>query len=213
MARPDHFRTWGLGAIGIGILFLVINLVLTIITITSNSIPWRFFLDVFLSTEGDSSRASARFAVLVWGAPILLVIGAVLLIVDRAGAASTMEKVYQRYMQGGYAAGWASIGASVIVERNQRAPVGVLTHPTQQSAESASLAAFLHQRVLTMDPQSSNRLTRNLRKIRFTERALPVAAAFPDVNAPNLLTQAHDTDPVVVVPLGDVWQVLELKKR
>lgn len=204
---------FGVLALGIGLLLLIVNIFQTKEAVDRYSGLGSGFWDLFFVTQ-TARGFSLQLAVVVWGGVLLPLVGIGLLIASRFSRASFMAKLHQEYLNGGYVAQWMDLGFKLVRRQGRscaRMPVGVRTMPNQSDQEIAQMVSYLSQRGSQIGLRDSMALGSKFGGA--STGVAPVSAIFPEVTALNLLSFKTKSPGAVIFHKNGSINVYPLKKE
>lgn len=105
----NPLRGAGIGALVFGLLFMGYNAFSTWRTVNDAPFPISFW-SVFWSTEGATSKDTVWLYIYVYGGPILLLAGIVMLVLSFMNSGTHSQGQHERYLRGGYVAHQEQLG-------------------------------------------------------------------------------------------------------
>lgn len=196
----NSLKSGGIAALIGGLILLGYNAFSVFRTLSEYNLPFTFgnIWDLLWSTDGANAKSTAYLYLAVYGAPILIVTGIVLLVIASRNKDSHAAGQHQRFLSGGYVARQEMIGLkySETNERGAKKDLVVLTHPAQDQAQYQQMVAYLRQRVA--DKEEGKRVAKAM--ARKHGAPTPLSELMPDAPAQNFVAAAVKSDPVVVMP-------------
>lgn len=203
----NPLRGAGIGALALGLLFMAYNAFSTWRAVSGTPIS---FWKVFWTTEGATGKDTVWLYIYVYGGPILLLAGIVLLVLSFMNSGSHSQGQHERYLRGGYVAHQEQLGIkySETTQRGARIPLAVLTAPGQSDEDYAQMVQYLRQRVA--DKEEGKRVSKAMARVH--GGPVPLSTLMPDLPAQNLVGRYFPFDPVVVMPPAKPGGVPEILK-
>lgn len=219
MVRPSNrLKTAGKWLTGFGVGLVIYRVIITAIRMTELPDRGPGFFDLLLFGHIPSAlRRSEGFNMIaLWLGLALVVAGIVCIAIAAMMAPKVAETSHQRYLSGGYVARGERIGYR-FTARSANTDIVLLTHPSQDGNQFASLLQYVHQRPANADKPTLARVEGVARVIAQSSVAsAALSTVFPDIQAPNVITRARRSAFVVVVPAavpGKPPQIYETREK
>jgi len=169
----------------VAILALVYNIVITVQSITHYGTSWNYFIDVFFSVRSTNNTVDPWLVFWVYAPVVLIPVLIILLIVRKVTYHSSVARLRDDYMRGGFLADLLPTG--VPVPMGNRRGVLYLIGAPNVAPESTQAAVQRIVGIATSDPKS-----------RETKAYVGALAKLAAVGAGEQASQASQADPAIM---------------
>lgn len=197
-------RSSAKGLVGIGIFLIGFKVVMAVLTVVTNNVPWRNLSRIIFSTNWSGGRGTMFASLALYLGPALLVLGIVLFLIDRSSAGAYGDGLHRRFVSGGYVARQVPTGYTYTVTGGRRGSRDLvfIAGPAQTDEQIAEMQGYLYNRFANLDKKEGKRIGRFLGAL--AENSAPVQKLFPDMTADVVVAGARpNSEFVAVVPQTD----------
>lgn len=187
------------GLVGVGGVLIALKIFVDIFPAITGDIPWRFVQHIMLNPTAGS-RSGIVSWVGLYIAPVLLLLGVILLLVDRSSSRTYMQTIHQRFTESGYVATQLPLNFGLQNGKKVR-EIGLVAERNQSDEEVGQLHQYLLQRFAGLDKKEVRRVRTLLNGMQ--DNAYRVDKFFKDVNAPGYIGFVRESQVVAVIPAKD----------